>query len=132
VKQVLVIAMALGLSACGSIDFFGDSPSEAPVTADTSVQARPEPPAMQPTAPVQPAPVQSASAAQVDADDSVAAQPPPISSAPAASSSAHCSALAKQRAIDAAFQGEDGDTQESVYNRTYSDCVAWDLKHAYR
>jgi hypothetical protein len=37
--------------------------------------------------------------------------------------------LAKLRAGDAAFQGEDSDTQTAVYNGTYRDCVAWDAAH---
>jgi outer membrane lipoprotein SlyB len=41
----------------------------------------------------------------------------------------HCTNLAKQRAIDSAYAGEDPDTQRAVYERTYSDCIAWDNRH---
>jgi hypothetical protein len=41
----------------------------------------------------------------------------------------HCTALAKQRAIDSAYEGEDPDTQRAVYDRSYSDCMAWEAKH---
>lgn len=118
-KKVLVVAMALGLSACGSIDFFGDSANDGAPAADASAPVRQEPAQV---AVAEPEAVQSAPSA------SAPISPPPVTQA-ASSPSAHCTALAKQRATDAAYQGEDGDTQESVYNRTYSDCVAWDLKH---
>ena len=42
----------------------------------------------------------------------------------------HCRKIAKDRAGDAAYSGEDEETQQSVYSRTYADCVAWDNKHA--
>ncbi len=41
----------------------------------------------------------------------------------------HCTALAKQRAIDSAYEGEDPDTQRAVFDRSYSDCMAWEAKH---
>lgn len=41
----------------------------------------------------------------------------------------HCTGLAKQRAIDSAYEGEDPDTQRAVYDRSYSDCMAWEAKH---
>ena len=37
--------------------------------------------------------------------------------------------LAKQRAIDSAYEGEDPDTQRAVFDRTFSDCMAWEAKH---
>ena len=49
--------------------------------------------------------------------------------APDAAVSYHCKTLAKLRAGDAAFQGEDPDTQRAVYDSTYRDCVAWDAAH---
>jgi len=131
-KIALVLAVAsLGLAGCGSMDFFGDSgsaqePSSPPADTSQSVAATPAPVAS-------PAPESQMASTQQDASDMSAAPTPTASYAPvaqaAASPSAHCTTLAKQRAQDAAFQGEDADTQESVYNRTYSDCVAWDLKH---
>ena len=42
----------------------------------------------------------------------------------------HCAKLAAQRAHDAEYSGEDEETQNSVRGKTYSDCVAWDKKHA--
>jgi len=42
----------------------------------------------------------------------------------------HCARLAAQRAHDAEYAGEDEETQNSVRSKTYSDCVAWDKKHA--
>ncbi|MEI9931902.1 MAG: hypothetical protein WDM89_15530 [Rhizomicrobium sp.] len=53
----------------------------------------------------------------------------PSASTASPQSSAHCTALAKMRARDAAVEGEDFDTQESVYKRVYADCVAWDAAH---
>jgi len=41
----------------------------------------------------------------------------------------HCTTLAKQRAIDSAYEGEDPDTQRAVFDRSYSDCMAWEAKH---
>ncbi len=41
----------------------------------------------------------------------------------------HCSKLAKQRAGDASFAGEDTETQRAVYDKTYADCLDWDSKH---
>jgi hypothetical protein len=42
---------------------------------------------------------------------------------------AHCARLATQRAHDAEYSGEDEATQRSVYDKTYSDCLAWDKQH---
>ncbi len=116
-RTVLAVAIAsLSLAGCGSMDFFGDSITPPPQTAPASSTQT----------------MSSNAAAPADP----AAIPSPSTSSPAtstaqaaASSKTHCTALAKQRATDVAFQGEDSDTQESVYNRTYSDCVTWDLKH---
>jgi len=133
-KIALVLAVAsLGLAGCGSVDFFGDSgsaPEQSSQLPDTSQSV-----AAMPTPAASPASSQMAST-QPDTTDMSAVPAPTASYAPvaqaAASPSAHCTTLAKQRAQDAAFQGEDPDTQESVYNRTYSDCIAWDMKHAFR
>jgi hypothetical protein len=51
------------------------------------------------------------------------------STATAAVPNIHCTSVAKQRAVDSAYEGEDPDTQRAVYDRTYSDCVAWDARH---
>ncbi len=126
-RTVLVVAIALlPLAGCGSMDFFGDSSAPAVAT----------PPPMAATGEAAPDNTQQAmgSNAVAPTDPAAATTPVMSSSAPSAvqasaSSKAHCTALAKQRAMDAAFQGEDSDTQEAVYNRAYSDCIAWDLKH---
>jgi len=49
---------------------------------------------------------------------------------PASPDQQHCARLASQRAHDAEYSGEDEETQNSVRSKTYSDCVAWDRKHA--
>ena len=117
-KRSIVIAMTLALSACGNTNFYGDSVDDASPTADIPAQSQ------QGTTV---APAQAAAVLPLSTQ-SVLQSPVPATQA-TASSQIHCKALAKQRAMDAAFQGEDGDTQESVYNRTYSDCVAWDMRH---
>ncbi|HTT97979.1 MAG TPA: hypothetical protein VMF58_08005 [Rhizomicrobium sp.] len=131
-KSVLVLAMALGLYGCGSTDFFGDSGGDSSATpvaqapADQTASASPA---------SMPAPSQQSAAAPMESADTGAAPMAQDASVPAAaasaSSSAHCTTLAKQRAVDAAYEGEDPDTQEAVHDRTYADCIAWDLKHAY-
>lgn len=103
-RLMLVAVTALGLSGCADMDFFGDAPSStAPDTTGTAAQPPGE------AAPVQ-APAASAQAAIT-------------------TPSAHCTHLARQRASDAAYAGEDEDTQQAVYDRTYADCAAWDAKH---
>lgn len=117
-KIILVLAIAsLGLAGCGSMDFWGDSSS-------TDDQSAPPP-----IAAASPAPPTTAAADE----------PAPTAGAPVAvvettklPRNPHCWALAKQRAVDAAYQGEDGDTQEAVHERTYAECVAWDLRHAFQ
>jgi type IV secretory pathway VirB10-like protein len=136
-RSAILIVAALALSGCSDSNFYGDSPDRTTMVASAPVQAPSEPsPAEATAAPMQqPAPAPS-DAATAPAEQTPVAQAAPESPAPVAqatpSSSAHCTMLAKQRARDAAFEGEDADTQEAVYNRTYSDCVAWDLKHAFR
>lgn len=129
-KIALVLAVAsLGLTGCGSVDFFGDSGSAQEQSSPSSDAAQNVAPASGASPSSQMASTQAntgdMSAGQTTTSDAPVAQA-------AVSPSAHCTTLAKQRAQDAAFQGEDSDTQEAVYNRTYSDCVAWDLKHAFR
>ncbi|GEM_PF-2060982 len=113
----LTLTLTLGLSACSDWDgsFFGDS--------DAAHEATPAPMA---EAPAAPAPVVTAQAQE--------AAPAPMSAAPANTaprpSGERCAKLAKQRAGDAAYQGEDEGTQRSVYDRTYAGCMDWDAKHA--
>jgi hypothetical protein len=42
---------------------------------------------------------------------------------------ANCSAVARDRASDAGAEGEDSQTQNYVFEHTYSDCTAWHLAH---
>lgn len=131
-KIYLAVVLALGLSGCADIDLFGDGAG-----ADQASASAPEP-----AADSSPAPQASASgmAAAEQTNDTAPQQPatmsePPVVSAaraapaPSAAVSAHCKTLARLRASDAAFQGEDPETQDAVYSTTYSDCVAWDAAH---
>ena len=43
----------------------------------------------------------------------------------------HCSAVATQRASDVQYMGMDEAAQHEEYERTYSDCAAWDAAHRY-
>ena len=113
-RAALAIALALSLSACSDWngDFFGsgDVREAQPAAADASA----------------PAPLASAPASVTStAPASVA----PVAASPRATSD-HCRALARQRAGDAAYGGEDEQTQQSVYDRTYAGCMDWDSKHA--
>jgi hypothetical protein len=96
-RYILIAALAVGLSGCGSSDFFGDS------------------------SPSNPAPAPQVA----NATGSTEQQIGPQTIAP----DVHCTSLAKQRAIDSAYEGEDPDTQRAVYDRSYSDCMAWEAKH---
>jgi hypothetical protein len=131
----LALAFALGLSGCADVDLFGDHTDTAtpPPVAVQSLPAPAEqtataaPAADQSVAPEAQAPVAAAAAPSANEPPAVtAARAAP---APSAAIDAHCKYLAKLRAGDAAFQGEDPDTQEAVYNGTYRDCVAWDAAH---
>ena len=128
-KRILIIAAALALSGCSDSNFFGDSPDQTATVASAPAQAPSEPAAAE----AAPAPMQQAAPASADTatEKTPIAQstPEPVAQA-SPSSNAHCTTLAKQRARDAAFAGEDSDTQEAVYKSTYADCVAWDLKHS--
>jgi hypothetical protein len=141
-RRILAIAILVGLSGCGSTDFFGDSAS-TPEAASAPAQPQSAPaPAVQTVAEQPPAPVDAHAPLQQPAPPEamqIAAEQAPVASttqampALAAQASAdigaHCRTLAKQRSIDAAFEGEDGDTQTEVYQRTYRDCIAWDVAH---
>jgi hypothetical protein len=119
-RFVLAAALAVGLTGCGSTDFFGDSypsaPAPSPQVSDTTgMQPAPAPPLQAGDATSAPEQQPQASPAAVQ---TTAAVPDP-----------HCSNLAKQRAVDSAYEGEDPDTQRAVYDRSYSECLAWDAKH---
>jgi hypothetical protein len=40
-----------------------------------------------------------------------------------------CVAVARQRALDARENGYDIDMENTIYQGTYKDCVAWDSRH---
>jgi len=117
-RVILTIALTLGLCACSDWNggFFG---------ADDVHEAQPADAAPAPVA-AEPAPVPAPQMAEVPAP--VESPSPPASVRPHANE--HCTTLARQRASDAAYSGEDEETQQSVYDRTYSGCMAWDAKHA--
>ena len=115
-RWMLAAALAFGLSGCSDMDFFGDSTTAG---SDSAPAVQATPPAPPPSA----APDVTGTAVQ-----------PPGESAPAVVAhttgpSAHCASLAKLRARDAAYAGEDEETQQSVYDRTYADCTEWDARH---
>jgi hypothetical protein len=122
-RAFLAIALTLGLCGCSDWNgsFFGyDDTHEA--------QAAPAP-----VAEPAPAPVMSTAAPSqmTQAQPAETSEPqPPASIQPRGSIGAHCTILAKQRAADAAYAGEDEETQQSVYDRTYAGCMDWDAKHA--
>ena len=125
-RAALIITLALSLSGCGSVNFWGETDSEpAPVPQEQAAPASTEQSVSQmPAAPPAAAPAPAVTA------QAMADQPPqPAATVASPQSSAHCTALAKMRAGDAAAEGEDVDTQESVYKRVYADCVAWDAAH---
>ena len=111
------VALALGLSGCADSEFV-----EHPITSlfgDRELTAPPD----QAATTGDPAPAaQPATAGQAPATQTALAPAP-------SSVRAHCTNLAKLRAGDASFQGEDSDTQSAVYDRTYRDCIAWDAAH---
>lgn len=117
-RTVLVLLLALGLVGCSDVG------SLIPYWDDEDDVRRAE--AAPPAEPVANAPTPSIPAFQPLSVET--AQLPPRAK-PAAVSD-HCRKIAKLRASDAAYAGEDEETQESVYSRTYADCVAWDSKHA--
>ena len=96
-RYILVATLAVGLSSCGSSDFFGDSSPSTPPPTPQMANA-------------------TGSTEQLTGSQAIA---PDV----------HCTALAKQRAIDSAYEGEDPDTQRAVFDRSYSDCMAWEAKH---
>ena len=127
-RTVLVAAaLAMGLSGCADSDFV-----EHPITSlipSWGDEAKPA------------APAQAASATETPAPASVAPQSPTAPSegappavqaaqlAPSAATNAHCRQLAGLRSRDAAYAGEDEETQDAVYSRTYAECTAWEARH---
>ncbi|MBV9993525.1 MAG: hypothetical protein JOZ72_19795 [Alphaproteobacteria bacterium] len=114
-RWMLVAALAAGLSGCSDMDFFGDSTA----SNDVAPAVKATPPAPPPSA----APDVTGTAVQPPGE--AAPQVVAHTTAP----SAHCASLAKLRARDAAYAGEDEETQQSVYDRTYADCSQWDARH---
>lgn len=140
-------ALAIGLSAIG-LSGCADSMDLIPSWGDDARPATPAPDTTQTPSPVAPAetappsvstsvqPVTSAeNAAPGTAVAPAEGAPPAVQAAQAAPMPApaatnnHCRDLASLRSRDAAYSGEDEETQESVYNRTYAECVAWDARH---
>ncbi len=125
-RLALAALIAFGLSGCA------DGGSLIPLWDDDDTaqarQAEPAPPAAAPVETAQMAPVGDTAPPASQPLSVQTAQLPPLAQ-PAAIGD-HCRRIAKQRSTDAAYAGEDEETQESVYNRTYSDCVAWDTRHA--
>jgi hypothetical protein len=100
--------------------------------AQMSPAASARPAAASPMPAASPAPMSTASASppQAAASQPLSLQAQDAPQAQPAAVSDHCRKIAKDRAGDAAYSGEDEETQTSVYNRTYADCIAWDNKHA--
>jgi hypothetical protein len=123
-----------GLAGCANRDFFGETPADTPPPA-SNVQAIVPPPAPAPLSVGATAPEATSSQAALTAAPAISASEPPAVTAaryaapPSAAVSYHCKNLARLRAGDVAFQGEDPDTQKAVYDGTYRDCVAWDAAH---
>ncbi|HEX4157743.1 MAG TPA: hypothetical protein VHY79_04650 [Rhizomicrobium sp.] len=55
-----------------------------------------------------------------------------LSASPQPVAVAHCLAVAKQRAEDAAASGLDRDTQKIVNDGTYANCMRWEAAHPSR
>ncbi len=137
-RVLLVVALTLGLCACsdwggsffGSDDVHEAQPADAapaPAAAPAQLAAAPAPAADRAPAPAaEPAPAPAPQMAEVPAP--VESPSPPASVRPRANE--HCTTLARQRASDAAYAGEDEETQQSVYDKTYAGCMDWDAKHA--
>ena len=124
-KIAMAIALALGLSGCADVDLFGDRVDTA---APPPVAEQSQPPALEQSATAAPAAMTEQSVVP-SANEPPAVTVARAAPAPSAAVDAHCKYLGKLRAGDAAFQGEDPDTQEAVYNGTYRDCIAWDAAH---
>lgn len=114
-RMILVAALTLGLCGCSDWNgsFFGsDDAHPADAAPATAV-----------------APAASSAPAQMTQTQPAETAPPPAS-IPSSDSRGRCTTLARQRASDAAYAGEDEGTQQSVYDRTYAGCMDWDAKHA--
>jgi hypothetical protein len=126
-RAVLALTLAVGLCGCGSTDFYGDPPPVVPPEAQSSAPATvpaPAPEATAEQAPLAPAPAPAMTTAEAGTTP-----PPPVQAAAPAVPDPHCTNLAKLRAIDAAYEGEDPDTQRSVYDRSFIECTEWQAKH---
>ena len=122
-RVFLAIALTLGLCGCSDWNgsFFGyDDAHEAQAAPAPAPVAEPAPAPMSAAAPAQMTQTQPAE---------MSAPLPPASIQPS-DTRGRCTTLAKQRAADAAYAGEDEETQQSVYDRTYAGCMDWDAKHA--
>ena len=108
---------------------------EKPTTSSATVSRNMAAPPAPIPAPVQRPPVTEPQYEPAPPPPAVAMQPvpaaPPTADGPPAPpvSNAHCEAVAKQRAEDAAASGLDPETQETVRSGTYANCLAWDVAH---
>jgi hypothetical protein len=120
-RAFLAIALALGLSACSDWNgsFFGSDDAHEAQAAPAMQAAEPAP---------APAPAMSAAPARMTQAQPAEVQPP--SDIHPSDPKGHCALLARQRAGDAAYAGEDETTQQSVYDKTYAGCMDWDARHA--
>jgi|SRR5579871_3831099 len=106
------------------------APPPAALVTKPAPETEPEPPSAPAFAPSRPPPpaVASSSPPAAVAMQSVPETPPPV---PVVSSGpdAHCTAVARQRADDAAESGMDRETQEIVRRGAYADCLSWANAH---
>jgi hypothetical protein len=96
-RRILILAAALALTGCESLDFGSQDPSEFPAGAN---------PAALP----------------------VKAQYQTAEVRPMARS--NCEWAARKRAEDTDLQGFDPEIQQSVYDKTYADCMTWSQRLA--
>jgi hypothetical protein len=129
-RIMLVTALAMSLAGCSGIDFYGDEPAPRETATEAAPAVDPAAEAVDVAAlpPAEPGTVATASSPSTAAAPGVQPSPPP-SIARSTAPSVHCTELAKLRTRDAAYGGEDEATQDSVYRRTYADCVAWETRH---
>lgn len=100
-------------------------PAAEPVRKAAPVPTAPATTALSPE-PSQSVPVSADSRASTPASMPVAA-----TSASEPIVNEHCRTVAMQRASDVQYMGMDEAAQHEEYERTYSDCAAWDAAHRY-
>ena len=151
-RGLVVLVVCVVLAGCSDGDW-DNAMSYLPIEQGKRVASADVPPNETPP----PQAVETASLPSPVRDDPTAAMPPPrarvaepmASSAPstvvqttviqtrqpmvvadrAPISDTHCRIVATQRATDGGYMGMDEDAQKVEYDRTYADCVAWDVEH---